>query len=78
MTDAVSVEGTEPTARKWDSTAQSLPPPYPTEKRGRTLALRLLREDTVEALLVRLRLLLGRPCSIESLGEKEKGAVSLH
>lgn len=37
------------------------------------MVLRLLREDTVEALLARLRLLRGRPCSIESLGEKEKG-----
>lgn len=48
------------------------------QKHGRTLVLRLLREETVEALLARLRLLRGRPCSMENLGEKEKGAVSLH
>lgn len=55
------------------------PPPRPHPIHGRTLVLRLLREDTVEALLARLRLLRGRPCSIESLGRGEKrkaGCVS--
>lgn len=65
-------DGTEPTARKWGDSPEP-PPPYPIQKHGSTLVLRLLREDTVEALLARLRLLRGRPCSIESLGEKEKG-----
>lgn len=50
--------------------------PLPIQKHGRTLVLRLLREDTVEALLARLRLLRGRPCSIESLGEKKRVCVS--
>lgn len=30
------------------------------------MVLRLLREETVEALLARLRLLRGRPCSMEN------------
>lgn len=54
------------------------PSPHPTQKHGRTLVLRLLRDETVEALLARLRLLRGLLCSMENLGEKEKGAVSLH
>lgn len=52
----------------------SLPPPYP--RTLRTLVLGLLREDAVEALLARLRLLRGRSCSIESSERRERGCVS--
>lgn len=36
------------------------------------MVLRLLTEDVVEALLARLRLLRGRPCSMENFGRKRK------
>lgn len=48
------------------------PPPRP-HREAPTLALRLLSEEMVEALLARLRLLRGLPSSMEGWGRGRKG-----